>query len=376
MTLQEKGYEIIVNMAAVIAVAVYLLKMLEQSAIIGLLFACSIACVIAQYVCSSAIRKRIKIVDMLMFVSMIFSIIFSEMVADFEYIKPAIIVICCVLCIDQGRYIQVSYKSKRRILMMIELATVMTNIMYYVVGLRYVTFGNTNAVALNFGNPNETAMWIGILIVILGNAVAEEKRTMHRFFLYICIASLCPILVATESRNCMIAIAFYFIGGLIQRRIKAKCYPAWVLWMITVAPALVYLFYIYILLPHIDVFSKALAFIVSEGKTLTSRSIIWSDAQSNFWQCFLIGKYHKYYSEQLHNALLTLYARFGMLFVIIVCNKFYKAIKNADTGLIQLAMATVWMMGCFETGIFVGIGGMYLLVLLIPIFGGEQNLFE
>ena len=85
----------------------------------------------------------------------------------------------------------------------------------------------------------------------------------------------------------------------------------------------------------------------------------------------LFGNYAVYHTEQLHNAMLTLYCRFGVFFVAIVCRKIYLVLKKMPNADIQLAVSAVWLTGCFETSIFVGAAGMYLLVLLLPIFDIE-----
>ena len=142
----------------------------------------------------------------------------------------------------------------------------------------------------------------------------------------------------------------------------------WFIFGIMMTPVLVYVGYMYVFIPNYDHFSKLLLFLQTEGKPLDGRTEIWSDLEMSQIKFVLFGNYTAYHTEQLHNSMLTLWCRFGVFYVFVVCKKFFKVLKKTQTAGMQIALSTVWLTGCFETSIFVGIAGMYMLVLLLPIF--------
>jgi hypothetical protein len=373
MNQPEKGNAIIVEISAAIGVCVYLAKLLNLSVVVSLLFAISIVCVAANYFFLLFRRKKMKLEDLATFACVLIAVLLSEWKFSFDYLKPAIIVLCCVFCIDQSPTAQLSDKAKRNILILFEVAVLITNVMYYFGGLKDETYGSTSAIALNFPNPNETAMWITSIVLILLNGVPEQKSVIHRLFLIICAISMMLILWKTESRNCIIVLAFFLLLGMVRWNKKKGRYSSLFLLIVSLSPAITYFAYQYLFIPFYSYLSSWFSFLAWGGKDLTSRNEVWSVVQKFFWKCLLVGKYQVFYSEQLHNALATLFCRFGLVFVVIVCRKFYKAINKTRSGKQQLAMCALWLMGCFETGFFTGAGGLYLMILIMPLFGEAKT---
>lgn len=367
MIKSEKG-KMIVTIAAGVGVAVYVGKLLQMSSFVSLLFAFSIACVITAYFMKVIRSGRIKVEDLLLVTIVVLSIASSGLSTDADYYKPAIIVLCTIICIDVCPDYCVDEKTKDRILIWFVGAALITNVLYYFGGLRAAYFKRTNAIALNFSNPNETAMWLTFLFIILFNGALTQKKRIYKLFVLICSGSLIPILYRTESRACLFAIVFFAVGELGLHFLRKKSLPNWVIWIVALSPAIVYFAYMYIFIPYYSKFVGLLSFLISEGKPLTSRRTIWGIVEQDFWKCLLLGKYSVYFSEQMHNSLATLYCRFGLIFTVIVCKKFIKAVKRIKSKRTQLAMLTVWMIGCFEASIFVGVSGLYVLVLVLPMY--------
>lgn len=357
----------IVRIAAMIAVMVYILQMLEMGAIVSVLFALSIVCVAASYLLKCIIRKRIKMIDLLMFALVALAIAKAGIQFNFDYYKPAIIVLCCVICIDLCPENKITEKDQRIITNLFICAALITNYLYYFAGLRYDTFGSTKYIALNMSNPNETGMWLTFLIVILWGASLTEQ-SKKKYMMAICGVSLIPILIATGSRTNLIAVFAFALAlaMLLNKGRKLRTMPKWMIWIVSLSPALLFFFYMDILVPNVDFFQKIFGFFSAEGKTLTSRVKIWSIVQQDLRECFLLGKYGYYHTEQMHNSLATLYGRFGAFFTGIICVKFVSTLKKFDNGLIQWAMAAVWLIGCFEMGFFAGVAGMYMMILVLP----------
>jgi len=355
----------IVKIAAIVAVSVYILQMLEMGSVVSVLFAFSIICVAVSYVLKCIQVRRVKVADLAMFAIVVLAIVKAGIGFEFDYYKPAIIVLCCVLCIDLCPDMKITGNDRKLITNSFIAAAVITNYLYYFAGLRHKTFGSTKYISLNMSNPNETGMWLSFIIIILVGACFAEK-TKKKYILGICGLSLIPILIATGSRSNLIAV-FVFVSAMVLNRIrKLKAMPKWFIWMVALAPALLFFFYMEIFIPNLDFFQKIFAFITAEGKNLTSRVGIWSIVEKDLAECFFLGKYEYYFSEQMHNSLATLYGRFGVFFVAIIYKKFALAIMKIGEVTAQWAMTAVWLVGCFETSFLGGMAGIYMLILVLP----------
>ena len=364
--IRVNGRDGIVKLAAFIGLGSFVAQIMEMDAVASALFACSLVCVTVNYVSFAAARNRMRLDDIILFLLTLITIVASDWQLNFEYYKPAIIVTCTILCIDQCVEIKVSRKACKTITLLLIAVCAITNILYYN-GLRYAYYGTTTIINLNFSNPNLAAMWLVFLIVLLGDSVSVQDTVRMKLLSLVCMASLLPMLIRTESRNCLIAILFFFIGKVLLL-FPLKKLPRWCLFLITMAPILVYVGYMYIFIPYYDRLSGWFSFLVSEGKPLTSRSRIWSDLETHQMKQILFGNYTVYHTEQLHNSMLTLYCRFGVFYVAIVCRKLYRVLKRMPNIGMQLALGTVWLTGCFETSFFVGSAGMYMMLLLLPVY--------
>ena len=355
-----------------IALAVVLAKMLQWESVVTLLFTISFVCVLLTYVLVILERQKIKAVDILMMAIMALSVTAAGLQTSFEYYKPAIIVFCTILCLDMSVFDLTDAIDRKKILYRFVVVALVTNILYYFGGLKEVYYGSTEYITLNFSNPNETGMWLACIIVVLINGAFEDVKRENKIIFLVCAASLIPILIRTYARSSMIAVTFFFIVRVVLLFKKIDKLPGWIINLFAVSPIIAYVAYMYIFIPNFNALSEWFAFLRGEGKELSSRFWIWSFIERDAWECLLLGKYDVYYTEQLHNALGTLFARFGLPFVIIVCRKFYRALKQYTDVVPQITMCFMWLIGCFETAFFAGAGGLYLLMLILPVFGYKR----
>ena len=358
----------IVKLAALLGFGSYLSTLLEVETVASVLFACSLLSVAANYFFFVAARRRVRLEDIAFALAAILSMVLSEWELNFDYFKPAIIVFCTVLCIGLCTETEIDASVSRMVARIIILVALITIVQYYFGGLRGSYYGNTGSVTLNFSNPNETAMWLLFLIVLLWDAFFAQKSIAMRLLTLVCAVLLLPVLYRTQSRNCLFAIIFYLAGKFFLGLLKIKKLPAWFVLLITLVPVLVYVGYMYVFMPNYDRLSVWFRFLISEGKPLTSRYNIWSDLEMEQWKHILFGNYAVYRGENLHNSMATLYCGYGAFYTFLVYRKLYRVLKRMPNAGMQLALGTVWLTGCFEASIFVGIAGMYMLVLLLPVF--------
>ena len=355
-----------------IALAAFLAKMLQWELVVTLLFALSFVCVLLTYVLVIVERQRIKAVDILMVSIMALSVTTAGLQTSFDYYKPAIIVFCTIICLDMSIFDLTDAIDRKKLLYRFALVAIVINVLYHFGGLKEVYYGTTEAITLNLTNPNETGMWLACLVVILINGAFETVRRVDKIIFVACAVSLIPILFRTLARASLIAVLIFVIirGVLLFKKINRL--PGWVISIFAVSPIIAYVAYMYIFMPNFSMLSEWFAFWRWEGKGLDSRFWIWSLIERDARECMWLGQYDVYHTEQLHNALGTLFVRFGLPFVIIVCRKFCRAVKQYADVIPQITMCCMWLIGCFETAFFTGANGLYLLILILPVFGYKR----
>lgn len=363
-------------LAGFLSITVYIAKLLMLDQIVSICFALSIACVLLFYIFKVLKKRSIKLSDIFLFSITGFTVFAPGLSLSFDYYKPAIIAICTAICIDVSPENYITKSTKQAILIFMVFAAVLTNWMYYFGGLSTKYYGSTFSVTLNFANPNETGMWLAFFSIILANGVIEQDTTFKKLILIASCASLFPILLRTQSRASLIAVLFYLCFRVLSFFVHIRKLPTWIVALIAFAPAIVYSFYMYLFIPNLDFFSEYLSFLVSEGKSLTSRVAIWEVFQSDFAQCALFGQYDIYRNAQMHNSFCTLSGMFGVPWVIIIFLKFVFAQKKFTSALPQVSLCSVWLIGCFETSFWGGVGGLYLMLMLLPVIGcpSQENM--
>jgi O-antigen ligase len=135
----------------------------------------------------------------------------------------------------------------------------------------------------------------------------------------------------------------------------------------------------YIFVPNIEFLRSFLFFLEEESKTLTSRVEIWEEVISDFKSCFLLGDYNKYFDEQMHNSLATLFTMYGLPFLVSACLYMYyacKKIQEKSGAIAMLSVCAILFTGCFEASVFVGIAGFYLIILIAPAIVSKGNIAE
>lgn len=292
---------------------------------------------------------------------------------NFDYFKRVIIVFCVFISFTKINYFskKTTDFEKKEISILFSILTAIIELYYYFGGLNKVFFGNTNLISLNMNNPNEAGMWLTCTFLILVSSIGIWKNVVYKSLLWILSAFLLPIIWATGSRNCMIACLLFIITFVFIKFFRIKKVNKLILFLVVVLPAIVFFVYMYIFIPYLGAFEDSLSGFVSEGKNLTSRSKIWQIVIDNFRNCFLLGDYAKYLDSQLHNSLATLYVMFGLPTTILMCFIMYKSLKRFSSEknvLSTTALLCVLLTGCFEASLFVGVAGLFLVVLILPCF--------
>lgn len=207
----------------------------------------------------------------------------------------------------------------------------------------YLTFG--------FQNPNLA----GMFLVCLAMERLERFRASRRWIHILAAAALIVFVFLTQSRNCIGALAVYLLVRpflTIQPvRWSGALFLAWL-------PAL--LAVLYLLVVPSPRFQWLFRFASGEGKTLDSRTEIWTEAIRIIFRAPLIGAAHLCTEGQLHNSHLELAGNYGIPVLILVCEQLVGAIRGRRAAGI-LGFVCCLLLGTGEAALFSGGLGIYIL---------------
>ncbi len=221
----------------------------------------------------------------------------------------------------------------------------------------------SGALTFNLGNPNMTGMTLLNVFLCVWQARDYVKNSLLKFVYLVLLGVLIYFIWLTKARSCIIAVLFFLVMNAFARN---KYHPSLTFWIVIFPLIFAIVYLAYIDSPIADYFD----FMVSEGKSLTSRVIIWEN-------CFKIIKdnpiFGQYYDElmgmgQRHNIHLDVLVGYGISTFLIyiwffnmVINDIGKKVKYdyQMTGI--LAFYSVLISGIFEAALVSGSQGMYIL---------------
>lgn len=284
-----------------------------------------------------------------------------------DYILHVLIVVCSFICIEESITAKISSNTFKKISVLFLISALVVCIGYYLGPLKSTYFKHTDVICLNFSNPNAAGLWLTCYFILLAYSSFLYSGLKKVAFIATAIGLL-PIIYATESRNSFFACLFLVGGILLAKIFKIKKIPKWMVAVIACLPLIVFAFYMSVIVNNID-FWNSIFNMGDIDKGIDSRQDIWQGVLDNFWDCFLLGNYPKYYDSQQHNSLLTIFCRFGMPVTALVCVLIYRAlekIQERSSFFAMISISAVFFTGCFEASVFTGIAGLYLMILIIP----------
>lgn len=362
----------IILFLAVCVVLSFLLQIFKFTAPINIIYVVTLLMVLFLYLLSGFASRVI--------VSMILLVGFAAFINGFrynnmDYYTHVLITLCIFICIEVGVEVKISVATFRKVAKMFFATAVILLVAYYLGPLKRTYFDyNIGSVSLNFPNPNTAGLWVTCIFILL----LYSSFLFHGFrrFLYMAVAlALLPIVLATQARNSFLACLFFVVGLVATKVFQIKKVPKWVLLIIAVLPLLVVVFYMYVVVANMD-FWEALFHLDSIEKGIGTRRSIWQRVLDDFGNCFFFGNYFKYFDSQMHNSLLTIFCRFGAPVTYLSCVSIYRSLvklQNNSNFYAALSLSAIFFTGCFEASVFVGIAGMYLMLLLIPACSSVEN---
>lgn len=348
---------------AICVILSFFCQIFKISSVVDIVYAFSLLLIFLCYVLRGYISWFMLILTAMVGVSAVFrGVIFNS-----DYFMHVIIMLCTFVCIEIGGTVKIKEKTAKALSIMFLITSLVVCAAYYFGPLKTSYFKHTDAICLNFSNPNAAGLWLTCFFILLVYASTLYKKAVRVLF-WIGAAALLPIVQATQSRNSFLACLLLIFGMLAAKIFKIKRLPRWLLAVTACLPLIVFFFYMFVIVKNFAFWEKLFSFATLD-KGVDSRVSIWQTVLDNFGDCFFIGNYPKYYDSQKHNSLITVFCRFGMPTTLIVCGLIYRALKlfqERTSFYALLSISMVLFTGCFESSIFIGIAGLYLMVLIIP----------
>lgn len=360
----------IVLVFAACVVLSFIFQIFNFTAPVNVMYVASLLLVLACYFFSGVVN----IITYVMIFLVGIAFIMDGLIVNMDYFSHALIMICIFICIEVGPHIRIKRSTFKTIAGMFFITSVVLLIAYYLGPLKSTYFGFQNAICLNLVNPNAAGLWVTCIFIVLLYSSFLFKKFNRILFIAVAIGLL-PIILATQSRNSFFACVLFVFGLIFTKVFRIKRVPNWILAIIAVLPLIVFAFYMFVIVENMSFWEDLFSFNSTE-KDLGTRVSIWRGVINNFDNCFWLGDYHKYYNSQQHNSLLTVFCRFGAFVTILVCVSIYQSLKNLQNNssfYAALSLSAIYFTGCFEASIFVGIAGMYLMLLIIPACASSDN---
>lgn len=220
---------------------------------------------------------------------------------------------------------------------------------------------------LGYDNPNQTAMYLLITLIILYCTLYFYKKKWVQNLIFIDIIYMFVLLLKTSSRTCII-IAVLLTVIIIFRK-KYSVSPSLMI-AVLLLPIVFMLIYPYLCENGwIYVFKFG-------GKTdYFSRSYIYSTTLSAVKTHFIFGDFASYQLANSHNGTLSVYASFGVIGLIFFYIYYFRAyfnivsngIKSKAAFISFIGLLAVFVHACTEGAFLIG-GSMYAGSLSALIF--------
>ena len=239
---------------------------------------------------------------------------------------------------------------------------------------------STNALYLNFTNPNLAGMFLFLNILYMILAFIYYKRKLVKIIFLVGAILDFDLLLKTESRNVLLALALFapLVGIVFMGKIRR--FKKWFSFIINITPIV----FVSLYLTFINVIIEGgwLDFLVSKGKDLNSRVEVWNTLIEKIEGKWLIGNYAEA-SGNAHNSHMVLLGSFGIIVLIMVIFFTNRVVVNisekGETKFQAYCMAayfSVIFMGFGEGSLYSGGLCVYILSGIILIMANspiDQN---
>lgn len=385
---------ILILLEYLLGVGIVTCEVVAHNSLTSTLFYLTFFITAALWVCT--LLEEVKLVDVLTLLAIVIALTnvlinaaLCRSIISFDYLKKLLMYSCTLLYLDSATKIHVKDRTIGIVASLCVLANIVMTIAYQQqYTAMHLIDGQVSAyLTFRFTNPNLTALFLSCMIMILVLRASQVRQPLAKLIYYGTAAMQLNYLAETRCRNAMLAIVIFFavcLVMLIFNRRTARI-PKWVFAISSVFPML--FASAYIVLINNPLFNEALAFMVGEGKGLSSRVLVWGDAVEGFWESPILGAYAQVSGgtgmSQLHNTHLDVLASYGILVLALTCVLLYIYMTDAwengslETRTIALTgFLSTLMLGVGEAALFSGGLAIYLFMGFFLLYATQEQRLE
>lgn len=327
----------------------------QYGTITSLLFAVSTLILIVYFVLWAKIfNNTLHIFVIVSTITVLFNaLLYNANIFNFDYYRKLILLISAVIFFCLVSSIPISLFYVKVIKCFTSLLSVIYICSYYIIG---INTSIANGITLNYTNPNLAGMWLAATALLNCYFFFESKKNISKCFFAICTVLILNLLYLTLCRGAIISIilaAILFLMQLVKREygLSKKA-----ILMMLLLPLVFGVFYLSFITN--ERVTEMFSFLVTEGKTLTSRVTIWKHAFDVFLSNPLFGNYYTLTGgtglSQMHNSHIDVIATYGLVVFCLFIKLIYKClitVKNDMNCLLQ-CLALCGFLGCIFIGTF------------------------
>lgn len=293
----------------------------------------------------------------------------------FQYLKKLIMFVMTLLYLQTAHRSRAGKDLQRFVNGVVDLVTLFLMAMYLTQGSKmFVLNGRvTGYLSFRFSNPNMIALLLSCLFMMKINRLFVREKWYIKAYHLILILFLAWFILLTRSRNCAIAMVLFSVISVWLMFTKKKNLTVNKLWAVVIAviPGVFVLAYSALVMnPWVQ---KTFAFLVAEGKKLSSRMAVWGPALEELRDSPIVGAYYQISDgtgkSQMHNNHLDIAASYGIPVLILVCmlltcymhRRGYRYTQKSNY-IYMLAFCCAILLGIGEAAVFAGGMGIYIFV--------------
>lgn len=304
---------------------------------------------------------------------------------SFSYLRKLVFFTLTLLCLQTASRESTCEIDKQRFYKLNTALSIFIVIMYFVYGNRAFVFNGivTDYLVFHFSNPNLLGMFLGCITMIEFINAVKQTRPMGKVFHYVIMGVDFYFVLLTQSRNVVLAIIVFLVANsitLMQKELKSvnkKLAVVVVLWPLLFAA-------LYLILVNNHTINELFSFLVSKGKDLNSRQMIWQYAISNFNSSPVFGAYKQVSRGtgmfQLHNTGLDTLASYGIVpslltfvFLYQTCLCRNEEFELKEQQICMNAYFSCLVMGMGEAGLFSGSLSYFVYVSIFLRMSGNAK---
>ena len=269
----------------------------------------------------------------------------------------------------------INLKTVNILLYLSTIASLLMLIFYFVLGEEAYVFNGyvTRYLTLNMGNPNQTAIVLFFLSLYMFLGIVILRKKWLKLLCGMLAVFLFYLTYKTYSRNILLVVMGFLvlIPWFVYKKKNRVCNAFWA--FVFLLPILFAI--IYMLLIENDFLTVIFGFMISDGKDISSRQIVWKEALDFINQNPILGSYYEIwyavdrkYRFNFHNSLLGILSTYGAMVFIVFCVYMYEIFRKFNAlckGKIQMlalwAFGMALLTGLGESFLFSGSSGAFIL---------------